>query len=108
MNYDLLLAYIRPELLVLVVVLYFIGMMLKSSSYVKDELIPLILGIIGIFLSALYILSVTDITGGYKAILIAIFEIIIQGILCSAGSVYVNQLFKQYEKMKFLNESGDG
>lgn len=108
MNYELILEYIRPELLVLVLVLYIIGMALKSSSYVKDELIPFILGIIGIALCALYIFAVTDITGGYKTILIAIFEIIIQGILCSAGSVYVNQLFKQYQKMKSLNESGDG
>lgn len=107
MNYELLLEYIRPELLVLVIVLYFIGMVLKSSSYVKDELIPFILGAVGILLCALYIFATTDITGGYKTVLIAIFEIIIQGILCAAGSVYINQLFKQSAKMKSSNETDD-
>lgn len=108
MTYELLLEYIRPELLILVIVLYCIGMALKSSTYVKDELIPFILGAISIGLCALYIFAVTDSIGGYKTLLIAIFEIIIQGILCAAGSVYINQLFKQSEKFKALDIPNDG
>lgn len=107
MSYELLLDYIRPELLVLVIGLYFIGMAFKSSTYVNDELIPFILGIISIVLCALYIFAVTDITGGYKTLLIALFEIIIQGILCAAGSVYINQLFKQSQKLKALDVPDD-
>lgn len=36
--------YVKPELLVVAVVLYFIGMGLKQSQTVKDKYIPLILG----------------------------------------------------------------
>lgn len=107
MTHDILLEYIRPELLILVIVLYCIGMVLKASTYVKDELIPFILGTVSIILCALYIFAVTDISGGYKTVLIACFEIIIQGILCAAGSVYFNQLFKQAEKLKALDDKSD-
>lgn len=36
--------YVKPELIVVAVVLYFIGMGLKQSQMVKDKYIPLILG----------------------------------------------------------------
>ena len=36
--------YVKPELLVVAVVLYFIGMWLKQSETVKDKYIPLIMG----------------------------------------------------------------
>ena len=40
--------YVKPELLVVAVVLYFIGMWLKQSETVKDKYIPLINGLIGV------------------------------------------------------------
>ena len=40
--------YVKPELIVVAVVLYFIGMGLKQSQTVKDKYIPLILGGLGI------------------------------------------------------------
>ena len=40
--------YVKPELIVVAVVLYFIGMGLKQSQTVKDKYIPLILGGIGL------------------------------------------------------------
>ena len=36
--------YVKPELIVVAVVLYFIGTGLKQSQTVKDKYIPLILG----------------------------------------------------------------
>ena len=42
--------YVKPELIVVAVVLYFIGMGLKQSQTAKDKYIPLILGGIGIVL----------------------------------------------------------
>ena len=102
MDYELLTEYIRPELMVLVVVLYFIGMALKKTTYVKDELIPVTLGLISILLCAIYILAVEPISGGYQQVLIAVFNIIIQGLCCAAAAVFFNQLYKQNSK---LNES---
>ena len=49
--------YVKPELLVVAVVLYFIGMWLKQSETVKDKYIPLINGLIG---DASFIFSVSS------------------------------------------------
>lgn len=83
--------YIKPELLVLIPVLYFIGAGLKKSE-VKDKFIPWILMASGIVLSMLYVLGTSGIT------MVAIFTAITQGILCAGTSVYVNQLVKQSNK----------
>ena len=40
--------YIMPELIVVSVVLYFIGMAIKKAETVKDNYIPYILGLVGI------------------------------------------------------------
>ena len=88
--------YIRPELLVLIPVLYLVGQGLKKSN-IPDRLIPMILGIISIALSALRIFTVEDLSG-VSGILIAVFTAITQGILTAGGSVYINQLYKQSQK----------
>ena len=40
--------YVKPELIVVAVVLYFVGMGLKQSQTVTDKYIPAILGVLGI------------------------------------------------------------
>ncbi len=89
--------YIKPELLVLVIVLYFVGMALKNGKNIKDKYIPYILGIAGILLSALWVLATCTLTG-YQSVLLAIFTAIVQGVLVAGASVYVNQLVKQISK----------
>lgn len=86
--------YIKPELLILIPVLYFVGVAAKNSTLIKDNIIPLFLGIIGIFLSLIYVLATCDI-GNAQSMTMGIFVAITQGILCSGTSVYVNQLIKQ-------------
>ena len=98
--YELLLQYIHPELLILVILLYAIGIAIKKSHYIKDEFIPFILGLTSIFICAIYVLSANETPHGYQQICALIFDIIIQGICCSAASVYVNQLIKQNSKLK--------
>lgn len=95
--------YIKPELLVLVVVLYFVGVALKNGKNVKDKYIPYILGGIGIFLSALWVLATSSLNG-YQSVLLAIFTAIVQGVLVSGASVYVNQLVKQIKKTDVIDE----
>lgn len=90
MNYQ---EFIKPELLILIPVLYFIGMGIKKSS-VRDTLIPLILGGAGVALSAIYLFAAEPITGS-QAVFTAIFTAITQGVLCAAAAVYTNQLIKQ-------------
>lgn len=50
-------TYIKPELLVLIPVLVFIGYFLKQSEAVKDKLIPAILAAVGVLLAALWVLA---------------------------------------------------
>lgn len=45
-----MMSYVKPELIVGAVVLYFIGIGLKQSQTIKDKYIPLILGLLGIVL----------------------------------------------------------
>ena len=89
--------YVKPELIVVAVVLYFIGMGLKKSEAVPDKYIPLILGGIGIALCALWVLANGPLTSGAE-IVMAIFTAIIQGILVAGVSTYVNQIIKQVNK----------
>ena len=82
--------YIKPELLVLIPVLYFLGTGLKRSDAVLDKHIPLLLG-------AAWVLASSDMAGA-QDILQAIFAAVTQGILCAGCSVYVDQLGKQHRK----------
>jgi multisubunit Na+/H+ antiporter MnhG subunit len=54
----------------------------------------LILGIIGIILSALWVFASSDISG-FKEVLIAIFTSVTQGVLVAAVSVFSHQIYKQ-------------
>lgn len=89
--------YVKPELLVVAVVLYFIGMGLKGAQAVKDKYIPLILGSTGIVLCAVWVLATCPISNGQE-IAMAIFTAIVQGILVAGLSTYINQTIKQLKK----------
>ena len=88
--------YIKPELLVLIPVLYLIGVAVKKSK-VADKFIPWILGGVSVALSALYILATSFPASAADAAL-AVFTAITQGVLIAGASVYVNQLVKQTGK----------
>lgn len=92
-----LLKYIKPELIVVSVVLYFIGIAIKNAEFIKDKYIPIILGIIGIVLSLVWVLSTSDLSG-YQDVLMAAFTSIVQGVLVAGLSTYVNQMIKQLGK----------
>lgn len=94
---ELLMNYVKPELIVVAIVLYFIGIWIKNTESIKDKWIPMILGALGIVLCALWVLATTPITSG-AVFLMAVFTAIIQGILVAALSTYVNQLIKQAAK----------
>ena len=99
MNYE---DFIKPELLILIPVLYLIGVAVKKSS-IKSNLIPLILGGIGVLLSALWVFATSDYSGG-KEIALAAFTAITQGVLVAGASVYANQLYKQSVKTNPEND----
>lgn len=94
---DLLKEFVKPELLILIPVLYLLGVAFKNTKKMPDEIIPLTLGIISILLSVLYIFATSDVHNG-KEIAMAIFTSITQGILVAGCSVYFNQIYKQLKK----------
>lgn len=88
--------FIKPELLILIPVLYVVGIGLKKSK-LSDALIPLILGGIAIVLSAAWVIATSDIST-LKDVAYALFISVTQGILSAGASVYVNQLYVQSKK----------
>ncbi|MCM1496015.1 MAG: phage holin family protein [Bacteroides sp.] len=94
---ELILNYIKPELVVLAIALYFLGRMLKNAETIADKFIPALLGLTGIILSLIYVLANSDISTAQN-ILRGIFTGIVQGILAASLSTYVNQMIKQSGK----------
>lgn len=96
MDMETVVSFIKPELLILVVVLNVVGLGLKRSR-VPDRWIPLLLGVLGIALSLIFVLSVSA-PHGYAGVLTAVFTAAVQGILTAGASVYAHQLVKQLGK----------
>ena len=94
---EVLKEYIKPELIVVAVVLYFVGMGIKNTELIKDKYIPVILGVLGVIISAIYIIATSTISG-YQEVLTVIFTAIVQGILVAGAAVYANQIIKQNNK----------
>lgn len=76
--------FIVEQALILIPVLYIIGVFLKQSNAVKDEIIPLVLLSLGILCSNLLL--------GFG------IQSTIQGILVTGTTVLTNQVFKQADK----------
>ena len=89
--------YVKPELIVVAVALYFIGMALKQAQSVKDKYIPLLLGGVSIVLCAIWVIATSTITNAQEAAM-AVFTAITQGILVAGLSTYVDQIKKQMNK----------
>lgn len=89
--------YVKPELVVVAVVLYFLGTAIKKSESIKDKYIPLLLGVAGILICGIYVVATCSLSGT-QDIAMALFTAIVQGILVAGLSTYVNQLIKQLNK----------
>lgn len=90
-------AYVKPELLVLTVVLYFIEIALKKSQGIEEKNIPIVLGIIGVLLAGIWVIASCPLTS-LQEVAMAIFTSIVQGILVAGVSSYMYHLKKQSEK----------
>lgn len=89
--------YVKPELIVVAIALYFLGMWLKQAAFVKDKYIPLVLGIVGIFVCGIWVMATATFATG-QDIALALFTAIVQGILVAGLSTYANQIVKQIGK----------
>jgi 1,4-dihydroxy-2-naphthoate octaprenyltransferase len=84
--------YIKPELLILIPVLYILGCIIKDSATVQNRFIPAILGAVGVFLALLYVAGSTGIS------VTGIFTAITQGILIAGAAVYTNEIIAQFRR----------
>lgn len=80
-----LLVYITESALVVIPVLLIIGVMFKDSKRIKDKYIPILLLVVGV-------LSTIGLRQNIGA------DTIVQGVLVTAASVYLNQIVKQLRK----------
>lgn len=92
-----ILNYVKPELLVVAFVLYFLGTAIKKSESIKDKYIPLLLGVAGILICGIYVVATCSLSGT-QDIAMALFTAIVQGILVAGLSTYVNEIIKQLNK----------
>lgn len=95
---EVIMNYVKPELIVVAIVLYFVGLALKKTERVSDKYIPVILGVIGIVMALIYVLAVSLPISSAGEVLMAIFTAIVQGVLCAGLSTYTNQIWKQLNK----------
>jgi len=102
-----IMEYVKPDLVVLSVVLYLFGIGLKKSKEIDDRFIPIILGIFGVLLSTLYVVATSELDTA-QHILLAVFTAIVQGILVTGLSTYVNQIIKQLGKGDDEQEGDNG
>ena len=91
------LEYVKPELMIVAVVLFFIGQTIKQFPSIKHKYIPLILGVVGMVLCAIYVFATTPCCDG-RAAAIAAFTSITQGLVTAGLSTYAHQIFKQCHK----------
>ena len=83
------------EVLICAVILYLIGCVLKKIKYIKDNLIPVILAVLGCLGFLVYTLIIGEFNIDY---------IINSGIAAAAASVYIHQTSKQLIEMLPLDE----
>lgn len=94
--------FIRPELFILIVFLFALGMFLKKAPWFKDEWqIPFILLGLGIVFAILYVAVLLG-EGFTGAVIIAS---IIQGVIIAAVAVFGNETIKQFLVKRSVDKS---
>ena len=85
---DVLINFIVEDGLILIPVLYILGEIIKNTLVIKDKWIPLILLVVSILFS-IFLLNESIINN------------IIQGILITGATVYIDQVKKQYFEKEY-------
>lgn len=99
--------YISPEIIWLVPCLYALGSIVKKSKRIDDTLIPTILCVVGIFLSALVSFASCEPQGWVQWVILAAVSLG-QGYVIAAAAICLNQLIKQHIRSGKLQAGFDG
>lgn len=97
-----IMQYVKPELLIVAIVCYVVGIGLKKTQTIKDKYIPFILGSGSIVLCAIWVFANSQV-GSAQEIASAVFMAVTQGILMAGLSTYVNQLIKQAKQKEDIS-----
>ena len=89
--------YIKPELIVVALALYFLDMALRKSSVIQEKYILFITGLAGILICSLYVFATCE-CGGPRDVAMAAFTAVTQGIVVAGVSTYVKQIIGQIGK----------
>lgn len=93
MDIEALKELVKPELAILIPVMWAIGYAIKNTQKIDDKYIPIILGVVSILLTALGLLATVE-----SDLVTLLFAAITQGIIIAAVAVYGNQIVKQMSK----------
>lgn len=105
MDWTSILQFVRPELFILIVFIWCLGLFLKKAPWFTDEWkIPFILLFIAVMFAILYIAIV--IGEGFTAPVIV--SAIIQGVIIGALAVFGNEAIKQYFVKRLEDSSRKG
>jgi len=97
MDWTIVKEFIKPELLILGVFLYCVGMLLKLyPKFTKEWQIPFIVTLVSVVLTPLYMVFILK-TGWSGEVIVSG---LIQGVLLSALCVFANQIYKQLTEKK--------
>ena len=99
--------YISPETVWLVPCLYALGSIIKRSIRIDDTLIPGVLCVVGIFLSALVSVASCEPTNWIQWVILVAVSIG-QGYVLAAAAICLNQLIKQHGRAGELKKGFDG
>ena len=99
--------YISPETVWLVPCLYALGSIIKRSIRIDDTLIPGILCLVGVLLSALVSVAACEPVGWMQWVILAAVSIG-QGYVLAAAAICLNQLIKQHGRAGALKKGFDG
>lgn len=92
-----MIEFVKPELTIVILVLWILGYFLKNAKTVKDNLIPFVLLVVGIGVAALWVFA-TSALGTPQDLALALFAAITQGVVVTGVAVLGNQLVKQAQK----------
>lgn len=89
---QILLEYIKPELLVLVPILWYIGTKIKAAKKIEDWVIPFVLMAISVVIALSYVLIISGLNP------MAMWVGIMQGLAIAVLEGYFYQIYKQSTK----------
>lgn len=89
--------YIKPELIVVAVALYFLDMALRKSAVIQEKYIIFLTGLVGILICSLYVFAACECNGAKDAAMAA-FTAVTQGIVVTGVSAYAKQLITRIGK----------